>query len=133
METRFPLLDEHLTDYLMTLPPSYLLSGKGDTSQTYEKGKVKKLLYDAFKKELPADFITRNKKGFEMPFHSWLSEAISGIVKEELNNLHPVFKNKEFLMSLLEEEMKQGGWIKNWSIFVLNFWLRKNFKKQSNN
>ncbi len=133
METRFPLLDERLTDYLMTLPPSYLLSGKGDTSQTYEKGKVKKLLYDAFKKELPADFITRNKKGFEMPFHSWLSEAISGIVKEELNNLHPVFKNKEYLMSLLEEEMKQGGWIKNWSIFVLNFWLRKNFKEQSNN
>lgn len=133
METRFPLLDERLTNYLMTLPPSYLMNGKGDTSQTYEKGNVKKLLYDAFKKELPADFTTRNKKGFEMPFHSWLSEAISGIVKEEFNNLHPVFKNKDFLMSLLEEEMKQGGWIKNWSIFVLNFWLRKNFKEQSNN
>jgi asparagine synthase (glutamine-hydrolysing) len=133
IETRFPLLDERLTNYLMTLPPSYLMNWKSDTSQTYENGHVKKLLYDAFKKELPADFTTRSKKGFEMPFHSWLSEAICGIVKEELNNLHPVLKNKEFLMNLLTEEMKQGGWMKNWSIFVLNFWLRKNFKEYSIN
>jgi asparagine synthase (glutamine-hydrolysing) len=132
METRFPMLDERLTNYLISLPATYLMDKNNKSSDLYEKGNIKKLLYDGFKKELPPDFITRNKKGFEMPFHNWMSDTLYSMVKHELNNLHPIFKSKHALLRMLNDELNKGGWIKNWSIFVLNFWLRKNLKENLN-
>jgi asparagine synthase (glutamine-hydrolysing) len=63
LEARSPLLDHKLAEAVAGLPPSHLMRG----------GRLKSLLRDAYRDELPERVVTAPKRGFEIPLASWLA------------------------------------------------------------
>jgi hypothetical protein len=72
--------------------------------ESYEGSGVKKILYEAFKSELPIGFGSRAKKGFKTPIENW---AISDL----------------FESSIVDFEITTGN---KWQTLVLNKWLKRN-------
>jgi asparagine synthase (glutamine-hydrolysing) len=72
LEARSPLLDHRLAEAVAGLPPSHLMRG----------GRLKSLLRDAYRDELPERVVTAPKRGFEIPLASWLD----GDLREPLHD-----------------------------------------------
>jgi asparagine synthase (glutamine-hydrolysing) len=64
VECRVPFLDKHIVEFAYSIKRSYKLSNTGTS---------KRILKDAFKKELPSYIINRRKAGFGMPLRSIFS------------------------------------------------------------
>lgn len=62
LETRAPLLDQHLAAYVTSLPPHIRL----------KRGLLKALLKQAATNMLPPEILTRSKQGFGIPLKHWL-------------------------------------------------------------
>jgi asparagine synthase (glutamine-hydrolysing) len=114
LEVRFPLIDKELVEFSRTLPASYKMDinkakhirpwSKYEGIESYEGSGVKKILYEAFKNDLPNGFGTRAKKGFKFPFKQWMNNELN-----EFNIDHPN-------TSIIPE-----GWHK----LILVNWLKK--------
>ena len=114
LEVRFPLIDKEIVEFSRTLPPSYKMNiektkhikpwSKYEGLESYEGSGVKKILYEAFKGELPIGFGSRAKKGFKTPIENW---AISDL----------------FESSIVDFEITTGN---KWQTLVLNKWLKRN-------
>lgn len=99
LEVRFPLIDKDLVEYSRTLPASYKMNlnkaknirpwSKYEGVESYEGSGVKKILYEAFKEELPDGFGTRAKKGFKFPYQQWMKNELSefGIERDDTRNI----------------------------------------------
>lgn len=74
LEVRLPFLDSGLVDFALRLPSEFLIS----------KGVRKHILRETFKEDLPADILTRGKKGFLLPIRQWMK---SGRMRDELLDL----------------------------------------------
>lgn len=114
LEVRFPLIDRELVEFSRTLPPSFKMDvqktkhikpwSKYEGVESYEGSGVKKILYEAFKNELPEGFGTRAKKGFKTPIESW---AMNNYLNDAKDKFEITTKNK-------------------WQTLVLNKWLKRN-------
>jgi asparagine synthase (glutamine-hydrolysing) len=86
LEVRFPLIDRELVEFSRTLPASYKMDldkakhirpwSKYEGIESYEGSGVKKILYEAFKSELPQGFGSRAKKGFKFPYQQWMNKEL---------------------------------------------------------
>ncbi len=96
VEIRVPFLSKELTE--MVLAINY----KNKFSKKYNK----RLLVDTLRNKIPNEILFRKKKGFELPYHFWISnnQDILKIPKEHLKVL-----NK-----------KNSHWSKKWSLNILN-------------
>lgn len=83
-EGRVPFLDYRLVELAYNLPFHYKLS---------RTGKIKLILKDAFKNDLPDYILKRRKAGFGMPMRSIFSseEKIKELVDQEFFNSLGVF------------------------------------------
>jgi len=74
LETRAPLLDYRLVEFMMTVPESLRF-----------RGRVKKyLLKQAVRGVLPAEIIDRPKMGFGVPLRTWFRGETSNFLRETL-------------------------------------------------
>ena len=94
IEIRVPFLDKELVDYILKIEPKEKV-GKFN----------KQILVDCLKNILPLEIINRKKKGFVLPYETWLRKNI-GLFKINEN-----IKN-DFLT-------KNVSWSKFWSLIVL--------------
>lgn len=62
LELRVPFLDGELVDFVLRIPMAFKL----------KQGISKPLLSDAISPWIPADVLSRKKRGFELPFAKWL-------------------------------------------------------------
>lgn len=76
LEVRTPFLDVELVDYVFGLPPSFKIDGSGR----------KKILKDAFFKELPSEIFNRGKQGFEVPLKQWFLKELKSVLDEKVFN-----------------------------------------------
>lgn len=114
LEVRFPLIDKELVEFSRTLPATYKMDinktkhikpwSKYEGVESYEGSGVKKILYEAFKKELPTGFGTRAKKGFKTPIEDWAINNHFSDAKDEFE----IVTNRK------------------WQTLVLNKWLKRN-------
>jgi asparagine synthase (glutamine-hydrolysing) len=74
LETREPLMDHTLVEWLATLPSAYKLRGS--------EGKW--LLKKAMESRLPDDILYRQKMGFAVPVSRWFRGPLRGRVREVL-------------------------------------------------
>jgi len=74
LEVRLPFLDSQLVEFALDLPEEFLISG----------GIRKFILREAFRDKLPADILTRGKKGFLLPIRKWMK---AGKMRDELLDL----------------------------------------------
>ncbi|HYG14553.1 MAG TPA: asparagine synthase (glutamine-hydrolyzing) [Bacteroidia bacterium] len=89
IEVRFPLLDHKLAEFIYSLPENFRYKPKTASTNfktgqmTYEESGVKHLLAQAYKNELPADYLRTPKQGFQLPVYDWTAK----IVKEDFDDI----------------------------------------------
>ena len=87
LETRAPLLDQHVLEFAMSLPDEWVLAGKTG----------KRILRSVLERYLPAQLFARKKQGFTLPLQRWFAGSLRPAV--------------EALAS--SERLLEGGWFQS--------------------
>ncbi len=74
LELRVPFLDHELLEFAASLPPDYRVKGL----------KTKRILKEAFAKDIPKEIIRRKKAGFPIPIERWIQGELKDQVGEVL-------------------------------------------------
>lgn len=119
LEARSPFLDHELGEFAARLPRSQKLAG----------GRSKIVLRHAMRNVLPAEILSRSKRGFGAPVAAWLTGPLRGLVEETV--LHPSsdsgLVNRE-RASDLYGELRRGR-RRNaplvWNLLMLELWYRE--------
>lgn len=124
LEVRVPLLDYRVVDFAFSLPAHYKIDA--DSS--------KKILKDAFKKDLPHEIFTRPKHGFEVPLLKWLQTGLRSLLEDNLLERNFVEQQNVFNADEIEK-LKQKLYSSNpgdvhatlWGLLVFQYWYKKHF------
>lgn len=118
LEARSPLLDHEFVELALSLPVGMKLSG----------GVSKRILREAFRKEIPAEVSSRGKGGFGLPIDFWLRGALGGFAKETL--LSPEARRRGLFDTARVETMlsEHAAGARNfdrelWSLLALETWF----------
>ena len=123
LEIRTPFLDHELVNYVFSLPSNYKI----------DKHNRKKILKDAFSKELPKEVFNRNKHGFEVPLKKWYKKELKSFLDNHIftNNILV----KEDILTLegvqnIHHNFTSGSSGNNvyhiWALIVLEKYFRAN-------
>lgn len=133
LELRVPFLDPVVADAALSLPDEAKL---GDTSrlksehlQTYRDTGAKRILLDIGKKFLPPDFDRKPKRGFAMPFDSWMRGSLREVVEDTLSDA--AIRNRGLLDVEAAAQIREsafhseGSWMQPWVLMMLELWCRQ--------
>lgn len=127
LEVRFPLIDYRIVELVMSLPPEYRIdknylnsNGVYEDDFSFEKHRIKKLLYDAFSSDLPQNFGARKKSGFKLPMGNWFRNELKPYILDQCNASSMFFEKSDIDRVLLNFETGKGSWVQLWSIIILN-------------
>jgi len=121
LEVRVPFFDHELIEYILRVPDA----------MKYDPTYPKKLLVESLHPLIPGEIVFREKKGFDLPWKTWMKNELRAFCDEKLKNLQQ--------RNLLDMEVAQRLWItflsgKNdqiwsriWVFVVLEKWLEDNF------
>ncbi len=119
LETRAPLLDTALVEFVASLPPDAKI----------HRGRMKHILKVAFQDMLPPDLLKRKKHGFGVPVGHWFRHQLRPLVDEML--LSPSARLREYLeqgaIRRLFQEHLQGArdhGHRLWALLTFEQWLR---------
>ncbi len=124
LEVRTPFLDHNLVEFVNQLPVEYKMN----------HNIRKRILQDAFKKDLPAELYNRPKKGFEVPLLKWFRTDLRSLIEDEL--LHPdfieahgIFNREAVRKLILKMKSNNPGdsAASIWALMVFQFWWKKYF------
>jgi asparagine synthase (glutamine-hydrolysing) len=122
LEIRNPFLDYTVVDFAFSLPENFKI----------DKQHQKRIVKDAFRKELPQEIYYRSKKGFEVPLLKWFQTEL----KSKINDLwleenfikeQGIFNFNE--IALLKHQLFSGTGneiqARIWGLIVFqNWWLK---------
>lgn len=122
IETRAPLLDQHLAEYVSSLPAALRL----------KNGTLKYLLKSVSSDMLPPEILTRRKQGFGIPLERWFRGKLTSYAHELLESpkaLQRGIFNPAYVRNLLNahESIKQanGGYGQViWTLLCLELWFQ---------
>lgn len=125
LETRAPLVDYDLVEFIARIPFKYKLNGF----------KTKYLFKEALKGILPDEILFRRKKGFSLPLNRWikqgqLKEQISGVLLDDSFVNLGYFK-KDYILKIINEHNSgvKNNFDKIWRLYMFALW-HKEFIKQ---
>jgi asparagine synthase (glutamine-hydrolysing) len=121
LEVRSPFLDYKLVEFCARVPSALKIK---NTEQKY-------ILKRAFKNELPAEIINREKTGFGMPLGEWLRNDLRDLAHGTLlspNSCISVLFRTEAIRTMLEEHSaRTRNWqVQLWRLLVLESWMKAN-------
>jgi len=117
LETRVPLLDHKLVEFIWELPHKYKVN----------EGKSKWILKQLLYEYLPKDIIDRPKKGFAVPLASWLRGTLRDWTKDLLNknqlNKHNLL-DASLIESILNKHLNNEGDFHPylWKVLMFQSW-----------
>ena len=124
VELRTPFLDYRLVEWANRQPNHVKIKRTG--LRTYE---TKSILRRFCARRLPAEILTRDKRGFPVPVNGWLTGGLSGWAKDVLtgknSRMIPGFSGTtitELLRKAEQGSTDAAG--KVWLLIVLEFWLQ---------
>lgn len=122
LETRVPLLDHNIVEYVLNISPD--LKIRGNT----QKYLLKQLLYDY----IPESFFNRPKRGFALPLSKWLKHELKYLMDDYLNkNIIDQYGiiNYEYLKIIIKGYLSGKDYLYNrlWLIIILHRWLKNKF------
>ena len=133
LEVRVPYLDNEILNFALNIPDSSKIDFKKQQNpytDTYRDLGTKKILIEVAKKYLPVDFDLQPKKGFSLPFSSWLkgtfSELLDDVFSESSVKRRGIFSYPELRKLLENFRNNKSPWSQIWLIFVLELWFREN-------
>jgi asparagine synthase (glutamine-hydrolysing) len=117
LEVRVPLIDHKVVERVLAVPGQLKLRRKGS----------KWMLVDAVG-DLPREVVDHPKRGFELPFKSWLAGALrdrieSALWSPQLTKLLSITAMQEVWSDFLKGRAK---WSQVWSFYVLGEWAGMN-------
>jgi len=120
LETRVPLLDHVLMEYVATMP----------TALKFNRGAGKVILKRAMAGDLPAGILERRKMGFGLPIASWFRGELSDYVRDVLDGRRTRQRGlvDPRAVSALLDEHQGGGRDRSsqiWALLALEEWARR--------
>jgi asparagine synthase (glutamine-hydrolysing) len=118
LEIRVPFLDRDLVEWAFQLPGTVLLPN----------GAPEKFLL----REMCANFYTpaqtrQAKRGFTLPFHSWLLGSLQEVMEESLRSVKAsgllVPGGVDRLREVFLREPRSAAWSRVWGVVSLGYWL----------
>ncbi|MCQ2608484.1 MAG: asparagine synthase (glutamine-hydrolyzing) [Bacteroidales bacterium] len=123
LEVRTPFLDHTLVDFVNSLPTEYKINGK----------MKKRILQDAFRKDLPAELYGRSKKGFEVPLQLWCKEAFLDLENQLLSPSFVKEQNifeSDAIINVVEQSKSYSqsfAPMQVWALLVFQSWWKRYF------
>ena len=120
LETRTPLLDQHLVEYVTSLQPSLRM----------HKGQLKYLLKRVAAEMLPPEILTRKKQGFAIPIEHWFRDNLAAYAKEILESPQAQQRgifNSRFVHNLLKTHVNTTFVNHSsaiWTLLCLELWFQ---------
>ncbi len=133
LEVRVPYLDPAIIDLALSLPDNAKLgnlsSVSNPTEATYRETGTKKILIEVGRGLLPEGMDLQRKRGFGMPFDSWLKHSLRDIFEDTLSAKSVInrgfFDVKE--VQRLREDFRAGktSWVFSWLLMITELWCRE--------
>lgn len=133
LEVRVPFLDPVIADIALSLPASSKIGNQLGLSNhheaTYRESGRKRILIDIAKDLLPEDMDAQQKRGFGMPFDSWLKGSLREILEDTLSDLtvrnRGLFDERE--TRILKQNFLGGqcSWALPWLLMITELWCRE--------
>lgn len=122
LEVRVPFLDYTVVDFAFSLPSEFKIN-----SQT-----GKRILKEAFRKDLPEELFNRGKQGFEVPLLKWFRTGLKSMIVDDLLSKDFIHEQGIFNPSEIEN-LKQKLFSADsgdaatltWNILVFQHWWKK--------
>jgi asparagine synthase (glutamine-hydrolysing) len=119
LELRVPFLDRPLVEACFQIPGKEKLRGSAPKS----------LLLNHLGTELPNEIVHRPKRGFTLPFESWLRADLRPLVDQSFkDHIEPAPGLNSRAAAEVWQRFLEGrtSWSRPWALFVLNHWCRQN-------
>jgi asparagine synthase (glutamine-hydrolysing) len=119
IESRVPLLDNEVVDFMLRVPPRLKIKG---FTQKY-------LLKKAMRGMVPDSIIDRRKAGFGLPVRSWLRnelrEMVSDLLSEETIRRRGLLDPSTVTAMVRQNQSGERDWtLQLWSLLTLEIWMR---------
>ena len=132
LEVRVPFLDHLFIDMALSLPDNTKLKNINSNkpfSSTYRATGSKKILIDASDNLLPPGMDLQQKRGFGMPFDSWLRGPLKDVMDDTLSSStikkRGFFNGKE-VESVREKFLSSNtSWVYPWLLMITELWCRE--------
>lgn len=132
LEVRVPYLDPVVADLALSLPDSAKMTAIPDSwaeqARSYRDAGTKRVLLDVAKDFLPPGFDTKVKRGFGMPFNSWLKGSLREIFFETLSETTVNARGllNAPLVSAVKDQFLAGtiAWPQPWLLMMIELWAR---------
>jgi asparagine synthase (glutamine-hydrolysing) len=132
IEVRLPYLDPLVVDTALSLPDVAKVSNTSDPrvdhQATYRELGSKRILIDLARPLLPKDFDLQPKRGFMMPFDSWLRGPLNDVFMDTLSEASTRSRGllSEQAVSKVRDDFMggHGGWAQPWLLMMLELWSR---------
>jgi asparagine synthase (glutamine-hydrolysing) len=120
LETRVPLIDHKIVEFLFKLPGNLKLHGK-ETKWLFKK---------TMERLLPRENIYRKKEGFSIPIKHWLKTDLRDLMGDTLNEKH-ITKDNIFNFSHIKNMMdlhlagRKNFSHQLWALLIFEIWKEK--------
>jgi asparagine synthase (glutamine-hydrolysing) len=134
LEVRVPFLDTVIADVALSLPehaklhPDVALQAD-PYAATYRETGVKRILVDIGRQLLPPDMDQQPKRGFGMPFGTWLQGPLRDVLEDTL--APAAVERRGFFapqaVTAVKDQVLQGraSWALAWILMITELWCRE--------
>lgn len=138
LEVRVPFLDHLFIDMALSLPDNTKLKNINSikpSSSTYRDTGSKRILIDVSDNLLPPGMDLQQKRGFGMPFDSWLRGPLKGVMDDMLSP--STIKKRGFFdaqaVQSVREKFLTGNtsWANPWLLMITELWCREVLDKST--
>jgi asparagine synthase (glutamine-hydrolysing) len=134
LEIRVPYLDPIVVDLALALPDSAKITdldaAAAAAGSTYRETGSKRILIDIGRPLLPPDFDNQPKRGFRMPFDSWLRGPLQEVMADTLSDSS--VRKRGWLDVGAVRNVKHGfeqsrriQWAQPWLLMMLELWCQE--------
>ncbi|HYK21410.1 MAG TPA: asparagine synthase C-terminal domain-containing protein, partial [Pyrinomonadaceae bacterium] len=132
LEVRVPYLDPLVADTALSLPDDAKMGAMPEDDgrqRSYREAGTKRILLDVAKDLLPKGFDTVPKRGFGMPFTSWLMGPLKDVLFDSLSEETVKARgllNSQMVASVRSDFMAgRVEWPQPWLLMMLELWCRE--------
>jgi len=133
LEVRVPYLDPVVVDVALSLPETAKLGDianlKAPEQMTYRETGAKRVLIDVGHKLLPDGFDRQTKRGFSMPFDTWLQKPLREVLQDTLGEASV---RRRGLLDVAEVAQVRDNfiagrldWPRPWLLMMIELWCRQ--------
>ncbi|PWT94735.1 MAG: asparagine synthase (glutamine-hydrolyzing) [Blastocatellia bacterium] len=138
LEVRVPYLDLGVADLVLSLPDTAKMNTTPSSAATvgsYRDFGTKRILLDIGKRMLPEGFDTKAKRGFGMPFKSWLNGPLREVMMDTLSERKVKARgllNPE-MVSAVKDHFFSGRveWCQPWLLMMIELWASEVLDKSA--